>query len=568
VLVVLDNCEHLVDAVADFVRLLLQLCPNLVVAGTSRERLGLRAERVYAVPSMAPSDGELLFLERASAVASEFIPDEHVAAICEAVDGLPLAIELAAARVRSLSPQSIRERLGERLSLLVSRDRDLDERQRTLEATIGWSYDLLDPEEQRALRALSVFAGGCRLDAAEAVAGADLDLLDSLLDKSLIRHRIDDTGNDRYWMLETIREYALARCEEAGEGDAVRATYRDHYLRQAVALSAVTPVVDVTELTGFRVERANYRVVLLDALARGDGHTALALFAALGEFWRREGEVVESYAMMEAALALPGADDRDRAEVLRLAALCATELADYPAADRLLDQAETYLAVTDDPLFTYRVFSARAFLSGRRTDYRQMIEWSELALKAAREAGSDEVELRAEWMLLQHLRVSATDRDEPDRSALEHCLPIAYELLQRATLSRNTLTQAYVHGELSSIFFGLGRFGEALPHAQTALRLPGFQPREVDSLVLWIGLIAGRLGEYATAIKLTTAACRQYESDGYGLDSEDRRYLTQLETDARSALGDAKYNAAHNDPGMTFQDSIELALTVTVESQP
>ena len=98
--------------------------------------------------------------------------------------------------------------------------------------------------------------------------------------------------------------------------------------------------VDVTELTGFRVERANYRVVLLDALSRGDGHTALALFAPLGEVWRREGEVVDNYAMMQSALALPGGDDRDRGEVLRLAALCATELADYPAADRLLDQAE------------------------------------------------------------------------------------------------------------------------------------------------------------------------------------------------------------------------------------
>ena len=230
------------DAVAELVRLLSERCPRLVVAGTSRERLCLRAERVYAVPSMAPLDGELLFLERAAAVASEFMPDEHVAAICEAVDGLPLAIELAAARVRSLSPQSIRERLGERLSLLVSRDRDLDERQRTLEATIGWSYDLLDPQEQRALRALSVFAGGCRLDAAEAVAAADLDLLDSLLDKSLIRHRIDDAGNDRYWMLETIREYAQTRLDQAGEGNAARTAHRNHYLRQAIALLAATKV--------------------------------------------------------------------------------------------------------------------------------------------------------------------------------------------------------------------------------------------------------------------------------------------------------------------------------------
>ena len=567
-LVVLDNCEHLVDAVAELVRLLSERCPTLVVAGTSRERLGLRAERIYAVPSMASSDGELLFLERASAVASEFVPDEHVAAICEAVDGLPLAIELAAARVRSLSPQSIRERLGERLSLLVSRDRDLDERQRTLEATIGWSYDLLDPEEQRALRALSVFAGGCRLDAAEAVVDADLDLLDSLLDKSLIRHRVDDAGNDRYWMLETIREYAQTRLDEAGEGDSARAAHRDHFLGQAVALFAATTVVDVAELTGFRAERANYRVVLLDALARSDGHTALALFAALGEFWRREGEVVESYAMMQSALALPGGDDRDRAEVLRLAAFCATELADYPAADRLLDQAEKYLAGTDDPLFVYRVFSARAFLSGRMTDYEQMIRWSERAAKAARDVGSDDVELRAEWMLLQHVRVSATDRDQPDRTALEHCLPIAYELLERATASGNTLTEAFIRSEVASILVGLDQFPEALQHSQTALRVAGFQRREVTSQVLWIGLIAGRLGDYTTAINLTTAACRQNESDGYGLDSEDRRYLSRLETDARAELGDTTYNATRDGADLGFQDAIDLALTLTAESKP
>ena len=171
-------------------------------------------------------------------------------------------------------------------------------------------------------------------------------------------------------------------------------------------------------------------------------------------------------------------------------------------------------------------------------------------------------------MLLQHVRVNATDRDEPDRSALEHCLPIAYELLERATASGNTVTQAYLHGELSSILFGLARFGEALPHAQTALRLPGLQPREVTSEVLWIGLIAGRLGDYATAIKLTTAARRQHEADGYGLDSEDRRYLAQLETDARAALGDTTYNDIRNGPELTFQDSIELALTLSPNSRP
>ena len=185
-LLLLDNCEHVVDEVAELAKALVEGCPHIVLETSSRERLGLRAERVYAVPSMEAEDSRALFVERARAVQARFEPDEHVQAICDAVDRLPLAVELAAARVTSLSTQTIVERLSERLSLLASRDRDMEARQRTLEATIAWSYDLLDEHEQRALRALSVFAGGSTLRAAEKVAQADLDLLESLLDKSLL----------------------------------------------------------------------------------------------------------------------------------------------------------------------------------------------------------------------------------------------------------------------------------------------------------------------------------------------------------------------------------------------
>ena len=143
-LIVVDNCEHLVAGVAELVGQLVGGCPNVVVVASSRERLGLQAERIYEVPPMAISDGHALFVERASAVRPGFQPDEHVDAICDAVDQLPLAIELAAARVRALSTTAIHERLTERLGLLASRNRDVEERQRTLEATIAWSYDLLE----------------------------------------------------------------------------------------------------------------------------------------------------------------------------------------------------------------------------------------------------------------------------------------------------------------------------------------------------------------------------------------------------------------------------------------
>ena len=282
-LIVVDNCEHLVAGVAELVGQLVGGCPNVVVVASSRERLGLQAERIYEVPPMAISDGHALFVERASAVRPGFQPDEHVDAICDAVDQLPLAIELAAARVRALSTTAIHERLSERLGLLASRNRDVEERQRTLEATIAWSYDLLEDDEQRVLRALSVFAGGCTLAAAEAVAGADVDSLESLLDKSLIRHRIDEAGQDRYWMLETIREYAQRELEREGEVDAAGTRHTAFFADLAVQVDAPsTFAVSDEQRDLFLSDRANFGEAHARALATGDGASALRFVRRLG----------------------------------------------------------------------------------------------------------------------------------------------------------------------------------------------------------------------------------------------------------------------------------------------
>lgn len=204
-LVLIDNAEHLLPQVAGDLAALAGACPTLRLLVTSRERLQLAVESTWPVPALDPPDAERLFLARARAVRPDLGDDPAIAAICERLDYLPLAIELAAARTRALSLSALASRLEEGLGLLASRAPDVDERHRTLAATIEWSYGLLDPDEQRAYRALSVFAGGATLDAAEQVAGADLELVESLLDKSLIRHRVDAAGCDRYWMLETIR---------------------------------------------------------------------------------------------------------------------------------------------------------------------------------------------------------------------------------------------------------------------------------------------------------------------------------------------------------------------------
>jgi predicted ATPase len=204
-LLLLDNLEQVVDAAPELSRLL-QSCPNLTLLCTSRELLRVQGEVEYSVPPLAFEEAISLFCERAQLEASD-----AVAELCARLDNLPLAVELAAARTKVLTPTQILERLSERLDVLKG-GRDADPRQQTLRATIAWSYDLLSGEEQRLFRALSIFSGGCTVEAAEQIADAEIDTLQSLVEKSLLRF-----SNSRYWMLETIREYAREKLEQAGE---------------------------------------------------------------------------------------------------------------------------------------------------------------------------------------------------------------------------------------------------------------------------------------------------------------------------------------------------------------
>ncbi len=209
-LLLLDNLEQAIDA-APALAALVEACPNLTLLVTSRELLRVRGEVEYPVPPLADPDAFDLFCAR-----SRLDPDGTISELCRRLDNLPLAVELAAARTSVLSPAQILDRLGQRLDLLTG-GRDADPRQRTLRATIAWSYDLLTPDEQALFRRLAVFAGGCTLEAAEAVAGADLDTLQSLVDKSLVRRT-----EDRFWMLETIREFAVEELTASDPADGTR----------------------------------------------------------------------------------------------------------------------------------------------------------------------------------------------------------------------------------------------------------------------------------------------------------------------------------------------------------
>ncbi len=210
-LIVVDNFEQLLGG-SPLIAEHLAAAPRLKLLVTSRVPLHLRGEHELPVPPLQPDEAVALFCARARGVRPDFEADEHVAAICRRLDGLPLALELAAARVRALTSEQLLVRLDRRLSLLTEGSRDLPERQRTLRGTIAWSYDLLDDDARLTFLQLSVFAGGCTLDAAEEVCGADLDTLESLVDKSLVR-----ATDGRFSMLETIREFALERLAARGE---------------------------------------------------------------------------------------------------------------------------------------------------------------------------------------------------------------------------------------------------------------------------------------------------------------------------------------------------------------
>jgi predicted ATPase/class 3 adenylate cyclase len=290
-LLLLDNLEQVVESAPELASLL-QGCPNLTLLVTSRELLRVQGEVEYEVPPLQEPEAVSLFQER-----SQLEPSDEIAELCRRLDSLPLAVELAAARTKALSPKQILERLSQRLDLLKG-GRDADPRQQTLRATIEWSYDLLSEEEQRLFRFLSVFSGGCTLEAAEEVCDADLDTLQSLVEKSLLRF-----SNERYWMLETIREYAAGRLEESGTVDELsRRCARFFVALVEVAQPHLTGPTQAAWLERLHAEHANFRRVLQWLGERREAELQLRMVAALWRFWHLHGFLGEGRGWLREAL--------------------------------------------------------------------------------------------------------------------------------------------------------------------------------------------------------------------------------------------------------------------------
>jgi predicted ATPase/class 3 adenylate cyclase len=320
-LLLLDNLEQVVEA-APGLATLVETCPNLRLLVTSRELLRVQGEVGFEVPPLAEPEAVELFCAR-----SGLEPDETIAELCRRVDSLPLAVELAAARTSVLSPAQILERLAQRLDLLKG-GRDAEARQQTLRTAIAWSHELLTEYEQRLFARLAVFAGGCTLEAAEQITDADLDTLQSLVDKSLVRVR---EGN-RFWMLETVREYALEQLEESGEAERLRRRHAEHFLELAEETEPLAREVDAATLDRLEEEADNLRAALDWLEGSGETQLVLQLAAALDDFWGVKGYLAEGRRRLEAAVAADETPTAARAKALNAAGDMAIGHGDSAAA--------------------------------------------------------------------------------------------------------------------------------------------------------------------------------------------------------------------------------------------
>jgi predicted ATPase/class 3 adenylate cyclase/DNA-binding CsgD family transcriptional regulator len=376
-LVVLDNCEHLLDASAELVVALLSGAARLTLLATSREAIGVAGEVSWRVPSLSLADEAIeLFTDRARHARPDFtLTDDNtttVTEICARLDGVPLAIELAAARVRALSLGEILESLHDRFRLLTGGARTAVRRQQTLRASVDWSHALLTQPERVLLRRLAVFLGGFDLDAAQAVAGGGgdvqrfqvLDQLTLLVDKSLV---VADNsgGRTRYRLLETVRQYALEKLGESGEADAVRARHRDHYSALAALLDAPAGSDHEQRLEQAEIDIDNLRAAFAWSHDNSEIELALTLASSLQPLWQTRGRLREGLAWFDAALADLDAQHPEVAAAVRARALAdRATLAIWAGAADSLDQARQALAIAreaDDPALLARALTACGF---------------------------------------------------------------------------------------------------------------------------------------------------------------------------------------------------------------
>ncbi len=585
-LLVLDNCEHIVDDTARVAGHLIRSCPELRILVTGREALHIAGEAVLRVSSLsvpeagpplsllaAPRyDAIRLFVERATAVVPEFALTEDnvatIADICRRLDGLPLLIELAAARLKVLSPRDISQRLADRFALLTSRSRSAPSRHRTVRWCIDWSYSLCSPAEQVVWARASVFAGSFELDAAETVcrcqsAGENpLDVLTGLVDKSVLL-REETHSVVRFRLLETLRDYGREKLEKSGEHIDIRRRHRDWY--RQLAENAESNWIGPTQLDRIaRLDREqpNLREALEFCFGGGEPAVALSIAAALRMFWVARGQVDEARYWLGRALGAGAAEVTvERAKALHIASAAAELQGDIGAAAALAREADTLAEQTQEPLvhaYTYLTRGTRACFSGEP-------QLAYTALVAALERFEAQRDVLGQILAL--LSLGLAHELEGDSAAALRCHERALELIElhhdevyRATALWATAVSAWHQGDRDRPM----RLLRQAVRLTSRLQDPLMAATVLETLA-WIVCAGGNARRAAVFMGAARALAQTIGSSSTALlpklvtDHED------CETAARRALGSRAFEAAFREGSLM---DLDAAASCALDEQP
>jgi predicted ATPase/class 3 adenylate cyclase len=549
-LLVLDNLEQLLPDAADVVLRL-----DARILATSRSRLNVATEQEFPVPTLPFDDATALFTQRARQLEPHFEPNAAVRQIAERLDGLPLGLELAAARVKVLTPEQILERLGRSLDLLTSGAHDAPERQRTLRGTVEWSYQLLTSDEQLLFARLAVFAGGFELEAAEAVCSAELDVLQSLVDKNLLRHGEDG----RFFMLGTIKELALEKLRDLSDEPSPRRRHDDYFVALAEKLDARERLSGMRDLSAeslnrFELELPSFRATLAGLVEGGRNEATARLGAALWRFWLNRAQYRDAANWLEQA---PTDDARLPLDVRAAALGAAGAIAFYTHDD--IDGAESFWReglelrrAQDDP---YELGAALSWLSSiawRRGDLDVAIGYHKQALPLFERAG-------VEALVLTELHwLGDAYRDRGDLDEAERVLEETVRRAREGGFDQQLTSTLHSQGDLSldrrDPDAALPRFAEALQYAVST------GSRRVQIYCIGgIGCALSLQDNDRAAARLWGIAEDQERRLGFRMLGNERQRYERLMVEARERLG-AAYEPEHRaGAGLTLEQAVAEA---------
>ena len=532
-LLLIDNFEQVVSA-APCVASLLGAAAGIKFLITSREPLRLSAEREYPVPSLPHRDAVALFAARARALDPGFEADAAAGEICRRLDGLPLAIELAAARVRVLSTGQILERLGRRLGLLTAGTRDAPARQQTLRATIDWSYYLLLAEERELFARLAIFAGGWTVEAAEAICGAGLDALDGLVSKSLVTH-----AGARFGMLEMVREYASERLDQAGGRAGLADRHARYYLEYAERVELDVRHGVSAAWKQRDEEDANLRLALDPFAETGGGDAELRLAAAIWEFWFSQGRWEESRRTLERALAAALGATEARVNAFRGAAWIAGRLGELDAAVSRGDEALGLARELGDSVLISRALRSLASFETWRPNSvpKRVHALDEESARLARAAG----DLDGLWAIA--INQSIRKRRAGDHRGAVDLGERAVALSRQVGDRRGLCISLMTLGEADLSLGGRVRARECLAESLSLARDLGF--REVLVEVIYdLACLSAAAGDQGWTAALLGAAQREASFGWMPEDDATAREYEQARAGARHALGGGEFEKA------------------------